>query len=195
MTATQNASVFLDALGHTLGFEAGYANDPADAGGETFRGISRVSNPNWRGWQLIDQVKARGARTAKLIDAAFEGDTEMEQLVAVLYYRDYWRPFESLVGLDRLTAKLFDTGVNTGVSRAVKLLQAALNDMLPAANLAVDGLLGPRTRAALAGPPEEAVLAVYVEKQAAYYQSIVDRKPGQAKFLKGWLRRAAWLPR
>lgn len=95
---------------------------------------------------------------------------------------------------DRLMAKLFDTAVNTGVSRATKLLQESLNDLRPDAGLALDGALGPKTRAALCGLSEEAVLMIFVEKQSAFYQSIVQKNPSQAKFLKGWLRRAAWLP-
>lgn len=58
---------------------------------------------------------------------------------------------------DRLMAKLFDTAVNTGVSRATRLLQETLNDLRPQAGLAVDGALGPRTRAALCGLSEEAI--------------------------------------
>ncbi len=52
---------FAEALKHTLEFEGGYANDPADRGGETFRGISRKNWPRWSGWDLIDQVKRKGA--------------------------------------------------------------------------------------------------------------------------------------
>jgi hypothetical protein len=36
-------------------YEGGYGNDPSDAGGETYCGISRISHPNWPGWQFIDQ--------------------------------------------------------------------------------------------------------------------------------------------
>ena len=30
--------------------EGGYVNDKDDAGGETYRGISRKYNPTWQGW-------------------------------------------------------------------------------------------------------------------------------------------------
>lgn len=94
----------------------------------------------------------------------------------------------------RLQAKLFDTAVNTGVGRATRLLQETLNGIEPPAGLKVDGLIGPRTRAALCGRSEEAVLQAYARRQAAFYQGLAGRNPGQAKFLQGWLRRAAWLP-
>ena len=37
--------------------EGGYVNDPDDAGGETYLGISRKHNPKWDGWKKIDSFK------------------------------------------------------------------------------------------------------------------------------------------
>ena len=48
---------FHKALKRTAKYEGGYVNDPADAGGETYKGISRRANPKWDGWQLIDAHK------------------------------------------------------------------------------------------------------------------------------------------
>ena len=190
---------FEKALKHMLEFEGGYANDPADAGGETFRGISRRNWPQWPGWPLIDEAKASGARTAKLINARFAGDAEMERLVADLYRVNFWRPFERLGLPGRLTEKLFDTAVNMGPGRAAKLLQTAINSLGPVVKLVVDGAIGPRTMDALglildtpAG--EGRILAAYAEAQSTHYRAIVKAKPSQEKFLKGWLRRAAWVP-
>lgn len=190
---------FMEALRHTLQFEGGYAHDPADRGGETFRGISRVNWPDWPGWELIDQVKGRGAGAPWLINAAFDGHPEMERLVAAFYQRHFWRPFEELGGPGRVRAKLFDTAVNVGIGGAVKMLQRAINHLEPASALRVDGAIGPRTRAgldlALAGKGgEERLLSAFGQEQEAHYRRLVDRSPGQARFLKGWLRRAAWAP-
>jgi type VI secretion system secreted protein VgrG len=94
---------------------------------------------------------------------------------------------------DRIHMKVFDTAVNTGVLRAKKILQEALNDF--GAGLKVDGNVGLKTRLAICGKDEDVILAKYAAKQADFYRSIVARKPNQAKFLKGWLRRAAWVPK
>lgn len=190
---------FEKALKHMLEFEGGYANDPDDAGGETFRGVSRNNWPQWPGWALIDKTKAAGAKTVKLINARFAGDAEMERLVAEFYRVNFWRPFERLGLPDRLTDKLFDVGVNMGPGRAAKLLQTAVNDLGPVVKLAVDGAIGPRTLDALGllldtSAGEGRVLAAYAEAQADHYRAIVRSKPSQEKYLKGWLRRAAWLP-
>ena len=188
---------FNEALKHTLRFEGGYANDPADSGGETFRGISRRNWPGWPGWEMIDRVKARGTTTAKLIDFFFRDSPEMEQSVAAFYHKNFWRPFEKLEADDRVMAKLFDTAVNVGVGGAVKMLQRAINRLGPISQLAVDGQIGPWTISAynLATSGDEVCfLDTFCREQEAHYRRIVARKPSQTKFLKGWLRRATWVP-
>jgi lysozyme family protein len=85
---------FEDVYKKTEKFEGGYADDPLDKGGETFRGISRRSHPGWEGWPLIDAAKAKVGRTAKAIDGYFEKDQEMAAMVERFYRATYWRPFD-----------------------------------------------------------------------------------------------------
>lgn len=190
---------FQKALEHTLKFEGGYANDPDDSGGETFRGVSRRNWPGWPGWPLIDEAKRQGNRSAKAINARFEGNAEMERLIAEFYHQNFWRPFERLEAPGYTTAKLFDTAVNVGVGGAVKILQRVINKMGPISQIEVDGKIGPRTIAAFdlvtSTPAGINLLMHYlVAEQEAHYRRIVQRKASQAKYLKGWLRRANWLP-
>ena len=51
---------FNESFNITLGYEGGYSNDPDDAGGETYKGISRRYHPGWKGWALIDELKSKG---------------------------------------------------------------------------------------------------------------------------------------
>lgn len=184
---------FAEALKHTLEFEGGYANDPADRGGETFRGISRKNWPRWSGWDLIDQVKRKGA-DKNFINLTFSQDAEMEALVAKFYHDNFWVPFERLELPPRVTAKLFDTAVNMGVGQATKFLQRAVGTN-------ADGVAGPKTRIAIdeywtehGESGESALLANIVDAQGNFYRNIVKRNPSQAKFINGWLRRADWVP-
>lgn len=96
---------------------------------------------------------------------------------------------------DRLHAKVFDTSVNVGVSRAKKLLQQSLNQANPKAQLAVDGKIGAKSRSALCGLDEDILLQIYSARQADFYRAIVARNPSQAKYINGWLRRARWVPK
>ncbi|UQZ90706.1 hypothetical protein C4J81_16445 [Deltaproteobacteria bacterium Smac51] len=190
---------FNEALQHTLQFEGGYVNDPDDRGGETFRGISRKNWPNWAGWDRIDQVKRTGAVSRKAIDIYFNQDAEMEALVAGFYHENFWLPFQILNLPALITAKLFDTSINVGQKQAVKFLQRAVNQMNAAGPLVVDGAAGPKTIHALAftlisPDDEQRMLQLLVRAQEEYYREIVRKRPNQQKYLKGWLRRAAWVP-
>jgi lysozyme family protein len=93
---------------------------------------------------------------------------------------------------DRIHQKLFDTAVNAGQARAVRILQEALNSQK--ASLRVDGIIGPATRTAICGRSEQKILVAYSGRQETFYRGIVARNPAQRRFLKGWLDRAAWIP-
>ena len=112
-------SYFPQVLAATLAHEGGYANDPADRGGETYRGISRAHHRDWPGWK---RVAAHNARH-------LEADAELVALVEAFYRLRFWTP----VGGDALddlalACAVFDCGVNLrGVTKAVWFLHRALN--------------------------------------------------------------------
>jgi lysozyme family protein len=178
----------------TKGFEGGYAKDPSDAGGETFRGVSRVSHPAWVGWRMIDEAKRKGNVTAKAIDAYFKNDEQMDMLVGKVFENGYWKPLSGDPQLpDRAREKLFDTSVHMGLKNAAKLLQKSLNSL--GASLAEDGAIGPLTRKAALAADEDKLLGWYAIHQAAYYNDLIRRKPQNEKYRKGWMRRAQWIPK
>ena len=94
--------------------EGGYVNDPDDAGGQTYRGISRKYNPNWKGWVVVDNyLKEFGGETSAFKKALDRNEILLDQVK--LYYKErYW---------DVLN---LDTCVNTGKTNAVKLAQKVL---------------------------------------------------------------------
>lgn len=156
---------FLDAVTIVLKDEGGYVWDKNDAGGETNFGISKRSYPN---------VDIKGLTK----DGAI-----------AIYYSDFWckGPYETLAD-SALASKVFNTAVNAGQSRAIKLLQQAANAQ--GANLTVDGLAGPKTIAAINAMHGPSVLQSYRDAQAAFYLAIIAKDPTQAKFKNGWIKRA-----
>jgi type VI secretion system secreted protein VgrG len=52
-----------------------------------------------------------------------------------------------------------------------------------------DGIIGPRTRAAINGANAKDLVAKYSDARTDFYQGIVARRPDQARFIRGWLRR------
>lgn len=101
--------------------EGGYVNDPDDAGGETYKGVSRKANPHWIGWTMIDDIKKHHPTTFKSI---IKATPQVEKAVQDLYKKNYWDCF----GLDdfksqQVANELFDMCVNAGKKAAVKIAQ------------------------------------------------------------------------
>lgn len=105
--------------------EGGYVDDPDDVGGETYLGISRKANPQWRGWVYIDEVKKanKNASNSKLTSILKSNDN-ITKSAKRLYKNMYW----DIIDLDdipsqKIAHQLFDTAVNCGVSRAIRIAQ------------------------------------------------------------------------
>jgi lysozyme family protein len=175
---------FNEAYDHMIGeFEGGYANKKTDKGKMTYKGISRRSFPDWPGWKIIDPLVLASNGNAREINSALFGNDMMESLVKDLYFKEFWTPVAMLP--DRLRFKTFDTCVNMGLIPGIKIMQKAVGTV-------ADGKIGPKTLAA--AKDSDAVLKKFSEFQANRYREIVAADPDQAVNLKGWLRRAKWIP-
>jgi lysozyme family protein len=99
--------------------------------------------------------------------------------VAPLYKRKYWdacRADELVSGLDYA---VFDCAVNSGVGRAVKLLQSCVG-------VAVDGGIGPATMAAINKYPDtKKLIEQYCDSRLQFLKSLKTFPV----FGKGWERR------
>ena len=110
---------FEKALKLVLKHEGGYVNDPRDNGGETYKGISRKSNPDWYGWKIIDKEKKK-----KGFEKTLENNKELQDSVSSLYRTRYWNPIKGDDIKHQDTAEeIFDAAVNFGITRAVKIAQ------------------------------------------------------------------------
>ncbi|MBN1187017.1 MAG: hypothetical protein JXB49_32365 [Bacteroidales bacterium] len=183
---------FKEAYNKTMGHEGGYANNPFDKGGETYKGIARKYHPEWDGWLIIDAYKANSdLKTNRVID-----DPELDELVYDFYQDKFW----SSNRLDEITNQLianelFDTGVNVGREKAARMLQIALNVLnrneRDYHDIKVDGIIGPDTiRLTNAYPRPEVLLKTLNGIQFSHYMAICQYDPSQEVFFQGWLKRA-----
>lgn len=109
--------------------EGGYVNDPDDAGGETYMGISRRANPNPEIWKHIDKVTRKYTKVSD-INRELKRNTELTKLIKNLYKTKYWNPFKlDEVANQRLANQIFDNSVNRGVSATKKMLDRVRNEM------------------------------------------------------------------
>ena len=185
-------SYFLDAYSITMSHEGGYCNDPDDVGGETYKGISRVYNPSWVGWQVIDLLKGDDSFPKNL-----EFSDELQHLVKQCYKEKYFDPFRGDDMPRQIALEMFDTSVNMGVGRAVKFMQIGLNVLNRNGKLyqdqVEDGDYGPTTHNCLhkyLHTDAEMLLCKIINVlQGSHYINYMKKSPKQEKYARGWFRR------
>lgn len=92
-----------------------YTKTPGDKGGETWSGISRVANPNWLGWKILDSIPNKRHNQTIIT-------TELENLKTELYKNNYWNQvWGSKIKKQEVANDMFDTAVNMGVATSIKL--------------------------------------------------------------------------
>lgn len=107
------------AIAKVLKHEGGYVDDPDDAGGETYKGVSRKNWPRWTGWAFVDFAKKQSHFPASLSQISALQDSVMS------FYRDnFW----SKIGGDMIDDQdiadmLVDSAVNEGIKPAVRRAQ------------------------------------------------------------------------
>lgn len=151
--------------------EGGYVDDPRDAGGATNMGITLAALRDWRKRPIAKQdVK------------------DLSQAEAIAIYRaNYWNPVKGddlPAGVDYV---VFDASVNSGPKTAVKWLQRAVgvND---------DGIIGPKTLAAVRALPARVVINKALDLRLAAMRQMKNTKTGALlwpAFGKGWSNRVA----
>lgn len=105
--------------------EGGYINDPDDAGGETYLGISRKNNPTWKGWKIIDEIKKKYG--TKGITSILKKDNNLTESAKQLYKEKYWDCLElDDIPSQDIAHQLFDTCVNAGRTTAINIAQQVL---------------------------------------------------------------------
>ena len=168
---------FAPALDIVLRHEGGYQNDRHDDG-------------NWTGGK-VGAGELRGTKFG--ISAASYPKLEIANLTetdaAAIYRRDFWDP----MALDRfppaIAAKLFDAAVLLGPKPAIKCLQRALRASGYRA-IDDDGVIGQETLGAAQGAMAPVVLAAFREAIADRNRLTAEMRPGDARFLSDWLKRA-----
>lgn len=163
----------------TLAHEGGYVDDPDDPGGATNYGVS------------LRWLRAEG------IDIDGDGDVDADDIAAIdtedakaIYHEHWWLKYRyDEVTVPEIAAKIFDLSVNMGPVQAHKLVQKACNTCGHA--LVVDGILGSRSIATVNSSYAVQLLDAIREHAADFYTTLVEERPELAKYLNGWLRRAA----
>lgn len=182
---------FLKSYSKTAQSEGRYSNDPADRGGETYKGISRRYNPLWAGWPIID-----GWRNITGFPTNLENNIELQGHVQI-FYKIIWDHLHGNEIQSQLLAdRLYDIAVNMGMRDAIIFIQESLNvlnkqqKLWP--DLIIDGSLGPKTLATIIQRNEkegDMVAKGMLILQGCHYFKILEKDTTQEDFCWGWFNR------
>jgi len=180
---------FKDAYIELIGDEGGYVNDPDDSGGETYKGISRRYNPDWTGWNLIDNYKENKENFKDFLKT----DDNLEALVQAYYKANYWHKFKGEELPYIVAEELFEQSVNLGTWKTAGInLQKALNLLNRNGklfkDLLVDGLVGPTTLKTVKLVKSRRLLKVLNGLQFMRYYELDTKNPTLEKYV-GWFDR------
>lgn len=153
-----------------LDAEGGYSDHPDDAGGPTKFGITlQPLVEYWRRPVTVKELKhlTRG-QAANIIRQRYYLDPAIDRL-----------PIE-------IQPAVLDFAVHSGPARAIKVLQRVVHAV-------PDGVIGPETISAVAdfvrAEGERGAITQLTEERLVFLSGIVVKRPENAVFMKGWVRR------
>ena len=161
---------FKHCLNVVLGHEGGYVDHKNDRGGATNFGVTQATYDRYR------RLKNLVPRRVSEVDYS-----EVEAI-----YKEDWDDAHCSAIKEPLDLLVFDTAINSGPGRAIKILQSTIG-------ADVDGQWGVQTMAALAediacGDYAE-TCREYLDNRREFFRAIVRRDPTQTAFINGWMNR------
>jgi lysozyme family protein len=166
---------FIEAYQEVIKNEGVYSFDPNDSGGETLMGISKNNWPKWDGWKIVDTLSSPKEMAINV---------ELQNKVQSFYLQNFWNPIKGdEIHSQVIANSIMDFAVNAGAKTSVRLAQKVVG-------VKDDGIIGNNTLNALNFFDERLFIAEFKLAKIDRYCDIVDEKPNQLKWLKGWVRRA-----
>lgn len=156
--------------------EGGFVNHPADPGGATNKGITFGT---WKAYAQQDLGVEPTLDNLKNIT---------DEQAKTIYFNRYWQPsgFDQLKD-QNLALMSYDWTLTSG--GAGKQIQKLLNNEF-GQSVSTDGIIGPKTIAAMNSVPDSATLTSRIaDIRKDYYRDLVTAAPEKGVFLKGWLNR------
>ncbi|MDD2365170.1 MAG: glycosyl hydrolase 108 family protein [Desulfuromonadaceae bacterium] len=184
-------SNFDNAYKRTINTEGGYANDPRDRGGETYKGVSRNNWPRWSGWRIVDGVKNNLVKQpphgtpeyrnwVRELNRQLAGSPLLQNAVMAFYKNNFWGNLGEITD-QRVAEELFDKRVNCG-DVACRWIQRA-------AAVVADGTIGPKSLAAINAADPAALLSKFNDAAFHYYEGLIRVDSSQAVFRNSWYGR------
>jgi len=130
---------------------------------DTYAGIYRAAHPQWEGWAWLDK-----------------GQQPPSDQVRQFYKTRYWDVFNGIN--DAARTILFESAVNIGTTKAVKLAQIVTGAL-------ADGVPGPKTQQAINAMEPESFTLKFTLARIKHYNDLA-KEDRYRPYLRGWINRA-----
>ena len=154
-----------------LSFEGGFVNDPVDRGGATNKGVTIAT------WRMQGYDKD-GDGDIDVDDLKLISDADAIEVMRRCFWKR-WRADE--IKSQNLANILVDWIWCSGTP-SITITQAMLG-------MKADGIVGKNTLEALNRQDPQVFFNRLKARRKQFYERIVEKRPSQVRFLKGWLRR------
>lgn len=154
-----------------LSFEGGFVNDPVDRGGATNKGVTIAT------WRMQGYDKD-GDGDIDVDDLKLISDTDAIEVMR----RCFWKRWRADEINDQNLANILVDWIWCSGTPSITITQAMLG-------LTSDGIVGKKTLAALNRQDPQVFFNRLKARRKQFYERIVEKRPSQVRFLKGWLRR------
>lgn len=135
------------AIAHLLNLEGGHDNDPSDAGGETNRGITKDRISLW------SRIPGSSYQPIAIADITVS-------IAKRIWFETLWQPqgYAHWIDSQLLANKVFQAAAVMGPRQAHREVQRAINSLRVEERLwlVIDGVVGPKTKAAFKETATEA---------------------------------------
>lgn len=155
-----------------LSWEGGYSNHPNDSGGPTNRGVTLAT------WKVYGY------------DKDGDGDIDKDDVKMITEYDavyvvmkpKFWDRWNADQIEDQSIANILVDWIWMSGFSKIKTVQSMLG-------LKDDGIVGPKTLRMLNSGDHRAMFAAIWLRRERFYYNLVEQRPSNKVFLKGWLRR------
>ena len=156
----------------------------ATENGWTFMGVYQGAHPNLDLWKVIKQKMQQYNGDMKLVGSMLYNNPQVREMVAAFYKKEFWDKAKlDNVNSQQVANEIFIAGVNMGMKKAVMLAQRLVG-------VTQDGVVGPKTLAAINKFDDAMFDEMYDILENDYYKEIVTTNPSKRIFAKGWRNRA-----
>ena len=154
-----------------LSFEGGFVNDPVDRGGATNKGVTIAT------WRMQGYDKD-GDGDIDVDDLKLISDADAIEVMR----RCFWKRWRADEIKNQNLANILVDWIWCSGTPSITITQAMLG-------LKADGIVGKNTLAALNRQDPQVFFNRLKARRKQFYERIVEKRPSQVRFLKGWLRR------